>query len=117
MWRHRSTNPGWCWCFENGRKPNKEEIEIWNTFTEKRSWRDSSSQGFESEYFSTPFRRSRFPAESLGFRTNFSPFKGGMRIVMAHARDVAVRLSFDRGQSPGILTLTMNTTRSPVGWF
>ena len=31
------------WCFENGRKPSDEEIEIWNGFMCKRGWRDESS--------------------------------------------------------------------------
>ena len=32
------------WCFRNGRKLSKEEIEIWNTFMKKRGWRDGSSE-------------------------------------------------------------------------
>lgn len=31
------------WCFEHGRHPKDEEIEIWNEFMVKRGWRDSSS--------------------------------------------------------------------------
>ena len=31
------------WCFEQGRRPREEEIEIWNEFMMKRGWRDSSS--------------------------------------------------------------------------
>ena len=31
------------WCFEHGRRPNDEDIEIWNEFMTKRGWRDSSS--------------------------------------------------------------------------
>ena len=31
------------WCFEQGRKPTDEEIEIWNGFMCKRGWRDESS--------------------------------------------------------------------------
>jgi gluconokinase len=33
------------WCFENGRKPDAEQIEVWNTFMLKRGWRDSASAG------------------------------------------------------------------------
>jgi hypothetical protein len=33
------------WCFENGRKPTAEQIEIWNGFMSKRGWRDNS--GFD----------------------------------------------------------------------
>lgn len=29
------------WCFENGRKPSDEEIEVWNDFMRKRGWRDA----------------------------------------------------------------------------
>jgi len=32
------------WAFKNGRHPNEEEIEIWNTFMTKRGWRDSGTQ-------------------------------------------------------------------------
>ncbi len=28
------------WCFEQGRKPGEEEIEIWNDFMRKRGWND-----------------------------------------------------------------------------
>ena len=31
------------WCFERGRRPNEEEIEIWNAFILKRGWRDAGS--------------------------------------------------------------------------
>ena len=31
------------WCFEHGRRPSDEEIEVWNEFMTKRGWRDSSS--------------------------------------------------------------------------
>ncbi|MEY2563718.1 MAG: hypothetical protein QOH88_1911 [Verrucomicrobiota bacterium] len=32
------------WCFQNGRRPNEEEIEVWNGFILKRGWRDSGSE-------------------------------------------------------------------------
>lgn len=35
------------WCFQAGRKPNEEEIDIWNTFMAKRGWRDEASGGLE----------------------------------------------------------------------
>src|SRR6476659_2936627 len=31
------------WCFEHGRKPSEEGIEIWNAFLAKRGWRDEGS--------------------------------------------------------------------------
>jgi gluconokinase len=32
------------WAFKNGRRPNEEEIEIWNAFMTKRGWRDAGTQ-------------------------------------------------------------------------
>lgn len=32
------------WCFERGRHPNEEEIQIWNAFLTKRGWRDEASE-------------------------------------------------------------------------
>ena len=32
------------WAFANGRKPNEEEIEVWNAFMTKRGWRDAGTQ-------------------------------------------------------------------------
>ena len=32
------------WCFEHGRKPNDEEILIWNAFMTKRGWRDDNTE-------------------------------------------------------------------------
>jgi len=31
------------WCFQHGRRPSEEEIEIWNAFLIKRGWRDAGS--------------------------------------------------------------------------
>jgi gluconokinase len=31
------------WCFQRGRHPNDEEIEIWNEFMRKRGWRDNGT--------------------------------------------------------------------------
>lgn len=31
------------WCYHNGRRPNDEEVFIWNLFMEKRGWRDDDS--------------------------------------------------------------------------
>jgi hypothetical protein len=31
------------WCFANGRKPDDDEIEVWNGFMRKRGWRDEVS--------------------------------------------------------------------------
>jgi hypothetical protein len=32
------------WCFERGREPSEEEIEVWNAFILKRGWRDAGSE-------------------------------------------------------------------------
>jgi gluconokinase len=31
------------WCFQNGRQPNDEQIEIWNEFMRKRGWKDEAT--------------------------------------------------------------------------
>ena len=36
------------WCFENGRQPDTEQIEIWNGFMNKRGWRDTASEGLKA---------------------------------------------------------------------
>jgi gluconokinase len=33
------------WCFQQGRRPDAEQIEVWNTFMRKRGWRDAASAG------------------------------------------------------------------------
>jgi len=35
------------WCFEKGRKPNEEEILIWNSFMVKRAWNDEATPELE----------------------------------------------------------------------
>jgi gluconokinase len=37
------------WCFQNGRRPDAEQIEIWNGFMMKRGWRDSASPGLAQQ--------------------------------------------------------------------
>ena len=32
------------WAFQKGRRPNSDEIEIWNAFMSKRGWRDTGTQ-------------------------------------------------------------------------
>ena len=32
------------WCFQNGRRPDAEQIEIWNAFMTKRGWNDELSE-------------------------------------------------------------------------
>ena len=35
------------WCLVNGRRPDEEEIEVWNQFMEKKGWRDEESAQLE----------------------------------------------------------------------
>ena len=35
------------WAFSNGRRPDAEQIEVWNAFLSKRGWRDPATPGFE----------------------------------------------------------------------
>lgn len=32
------------WCFERGRKPEEDEVAIWNAFMSKRGWNDEVSE-------------------------------------------------------------------------
>lgn len=34
------------WCLQNGRRPDAEQIEIWNGFMSKRGWNDPATPGF-----------------------------------------------------------------------
>lgn len=34
------------WCFQHGRKPDPEHIELFNGFMHKRGWRDAATPGF-----------------------------------------------------------------------
>ena len=36
------------WCFQRGRRPSDEEIEIWNAFILKRGWRDAGSEDLQA---------------------------------------------------------------------
>ena len=56
------------WCFKQGRKPGKEDVEIWNTFMRKRGWNDPSSGGLESE------KRAAGLADRAGIVTWFDLF-------------------------------------------
>ncbi len=35
------------WRFARGRKPDAEQIEVWNAFRSNRGWRDSGTPGYE----------------------------------------------------------------------
>jgi gluconokinase len=37
------------WCFQHGRRPNYEEILVWNGFMSKRGWRDEASESLAEE--------------------------------------------------------------------
>jgi gluconokinase len=36
------------WCFQHGRQPGAEDIEVWNEFSMKRGWRDNSTKALET---------------------------------------------------------------------
>jgi uncharacterized protein DUF5069 len=36
------------WCFQRGRRPGEEEIQIWNAFLLKRGWRDGGSADLQA---------------------------------------------------------------------
>src|SRR3954464_10650176 len=36
------------WAFQQGRRPNEEEIEVWNEFMRKRGWNDEASERLHS---------------------------------------------------------------------
>lgn len=37
------------WCFQNGRRPDAEQLELWNGFMRKRGWRDEASAGLTEQ--------------------------------------------------------------------
>ncbi|NJM37646.1 MAG: DUF5069 domain-containing protein [Akkermansiaceae bacterium] len=43
------------WCFARGRKPDSEQIEVWNGFLSKRGWRDSGSAGLVQQKIDAGF--------------------------------------------------------------
>lgn len=43
------------WCFVHGRKPDAEQIEVWNAFLTKRGWRDPASTGFQKSKIEAGF--------------------------------------------------------------
>lgn len=43
------------WCFATGRKPDAEQIEVWNAFISKRGWRDPATTGFEKSKLAAGF--------------------------------------------------------------
>lgn len=43
------------WCFTQGRKPDLEQIEVWNAFLTKRGWRDSATSGFKESKMEAGF--------------------------------------------------------------
>ena len=45
------------WCFENGRKPSPEEIDIWSSYLRKRGWRDDASKRLAERKKESGFER------------------------------------------------------------
>ena len=52
------------WCFEHGRTPSPEEIEVWNAFMSKRGWNDDGSARL----------RERLKEAGFGDRTDLATF-------------------------------------------
>ncbi len=42
------------WCFQKGRKPSVDELEIWNAYLSKRGWRDDASERLASRVADDP---------------------------------------------------------------
>ena len=52
------------WCCEHGRKPDDEEIMVWNDFMSKRGWNDEASARLQQ----------RLPEYGLAGRTDIATF-------------------------------------------
>jgi gluconokinase len=37
------------WCFAHGRRPDDEQIEVWNAFMQKRGWSDAATPGLAQQ--------------------------------------------------------------------
>lgn len=37
------------WCYEHGRRPDEEQIEVWNSFMQKRGWNDAATTGLQQQ--------------------------------------------------------------------
>jgi hypothetical protein len=37
------------WCFAHGRRPDDEQIEVWNAFMQKRGWNDAATPGLAQQ--------------------------------------------------------------------
>jgi gluconokinase len=53
------------WCFNQGRQPNAEEIEVWNGFLSKRGWNDEATEALDK------MKRERGFADRADIRTLF----------------------------------------------
>ena len=60
------------WCFQEGRKPNEEEIDIWNTFMAKRGWAMSRAEGSKKRSWNIASRSVRTLRRGLTFLTRMS---------------------------------------------
>ena len=43
------------WCFQGRKRPNQEQILVWNAFIAKRGWRDDGAPGLIAEKASSGF--------------------------------------------------------------
>jgi hypothetical protein len=44
------------WCYQNGYRPNDEEVLIWNAFMMKRGWQDDNSESVREEKEKSGFK-------------------------------------------------------------
>ena len=65
------------WCFEQGRKPSEEEIEVWSGFMRKRGWRDETYE-----------------------RVEFRMKEAGLEARMAEAKTMFDFIDLDEGRTP-----------------
>ncbi|XHR28780.1 MAG: DUF5069 domain-containing protein [Chthoniobacteraceae bacterium] len=42
------------WCYQHGRKPTEDEIEIWDAFMSKRGWRDDGAESLAKRIAEAP---------------------------------------------------------------
>lgn len=45
------------WCFQRGRRPDQEQVYVWNAFMGKRGWRDEASAGLAEQKEASGFGR------------------------------------------------------------
>lgn len=47
------------WCFQYGRKPDQEQIEVWNAFMRKFGWNDMASENLKRQIAASGYANDR----------------------------------------------------------